>query len=94
MNISFAHQVSIPADVLISNLQNESVILNLNTGRYFGLDEIGTRFFSLLKTSSTIQDAYEALLEEYEVEPDVLRHDLSELLQELSDQGLVSLAGE
>ena len=94
MKISFAQRVSIPADVLISNLQNESVILNLNTEQYFGLDEVGTRFFSLLTTSDTIQIAYAALLEEYEVEPELLRQDLTDLLEKLSEQGLVNLTGE
>ncbi len=94
MTISFTQRVSIPTEVLVSNLQQESVILNLNTECYFGLDEIGTRFFSLLTGSGTIQTAYEALLEEYDVEAEVLRRDLTELLEKLSAQGLVTVTGE
>ena len=48
-----------PDDVLISNLQEESVILNLDSERYFGLDDVGTRFLSVLNTSDSIEAAYE-----------------------------------
>jgi hypothetical protein len=41
MTISFSDRVNVPDDVLISRLQEESVILNLDSERYFGLDEIG-----------------------------------------------------
>ena len=91
MGISFDQRISIPSDVLISNVQDESVILNLDSERYFGLDEVGTRFMSLLTTSSTIQAAYEVLVEEYDVDEAVLRRDLAELLEKLLEQGLVKV---
>jgi hypothetical protein len=91
MGISFDQRISIPADVLISKVEDESVILNLDSERYFGLDEVGTRFMSLLTTSSTIQAAYEVLVEEYDVDEAVLRRDLAELLEKLLEQGLVKV---
>ncbi len=94
MAISFTDRVKVPDEVLISGLQGESVLLNLNSERYFGLDEIGTRFLTLLSTSDSIQVAYEALLEEYDVEADVLRRDVTELLDEMIKQGLVSISVE
>lgn len=42
MAISFSDRVRVPDDVLISNLQEESVILNLDNERYYGLDDVGT----------------------------------------------------
>lgn len=90
MNISFEQRISLPQDVLISNIQNEAVILNLASERYFGLNEVGTRFLTLL-TANSIQRAYEVLLTEYDVDPEVLRRDLSELLTQLLEQGLVEV---
>ena len=46
MSISFSDRVKIPDDVLISKLQEESVILNLDSERYYGLDDVGTRFLN------------------------------------------------
>jgi len=94
MSISFAERLILPEDVLISNVEGESVLLNLNSERYFGLDEVGTRMLSVLTTSNSIQTAYEALLEEYEVENEALRRDLAELIDRLIDQGLLEVASD
>ena len=94
MAISFTDRVRIPDEILISGLQDESVILNLNSERYFGLDDVGTRMMSVLNTSDSIQSAYETLLKEYEVEPEVLRQDLTSIVEQLMDQGLVKITSE
>jgi coenzyme PQQ synthesis protein D (PqqD) len=89
MTISFSDRVSVPDDVLISRLQEESVILNLDSERYFGLDEIGTRFLSVLTTSDSIEVAYQRLSDEYHVDGNVLRQDLLELVENLINQGIL-----
>ena len=91
MAISFADRVRVPDDVLISNLQEESVILNLNSERYFGLDNIGTRMLSVLSNSQSIEAAYESLAREYDVDRQVLRDDLIVLVENLRQQGLVTV---
>jgi Coenzyme PQQ synthesis protein D (PqqD) len=94
MAISFTDRVKVPQDVLISGLQDESVILNLDSERYFGLNEIGTRMLSLLTTSDSIQAAFDLLFDEYEVDREVLRQDLISLVEELVEQGLVEISHE
>lgn len=90
MTISFSDRVTIPDDVLISKLQEESVILNLDSERYYGLDDVGTRFLSVLTTSHSIEVAYDRLRNEYDVDPQVLREDLLALVENLLDQGLLT----
>lgn len=92
MSISFSDRVKIPDDVLISRLQDESVLLNLDSERYFGLDNVGTRFLSVLSTSDSIEAAYNTLVQEYDVDPDVLRQDLLALVESLVAQGLVQVS--
>jgi Coenzyme PQQ synthesis protein D (PqqD) len=89
MTISFSDRVTVPDDVLISQLQEESVILNLDSERYYGLDDVGTRFLSILTTSDSIETAYEQLRDEYDVDPQVLRSDLLALIENLINQGLL-----
>ena len=89
MTISFSDRVTIPDEVLISKLQEESVILNLDSERYYGLDDVGTRFLSALTTSDSIETAYDRLSREYDVDPQVLRDDLLALVENLIDQGLL-----
>lgn len=92
MSISFSDRVKIPDDVLISKLQEESVILNLASERYYGLDNVGTRILSVLTTSDSIEAAYQTLLQEYDVDGHMLRQDLLEIVQKLVDQGIVQVA--
>lgn len=89
MTVSLDSQVVIKPDVLVNEVAGEAVILDLNSERYFGLDEVGTRMWSVLTTAPTVQAAYDTLLEEYEVEPERLKQDIDELLGKLADQGLV-----
>ncbi|HEY6217248.1 MAG TPA: PqqD family protein [Pyrinomonadaceae bacterium] len=89
MAISFSDRVRMAEDVLISSLQEESVILNLDSERYYGLDNVGTRFLSVLNTSDSIEAAYEVLRDEYDVDADGLRQDLLELAEDLVKQGIL-----
>jgi hypothetical protein len=90
--ISFSDRVRIPDDVLISRLQEESVILNLDSERYFGLDDVGTRILSVLTNSDSIEAAYELLLTEFDVDRAVLRADLLALVANLLQQGIVQVS--
>jgi hypothetical protein len=82
--------ISIPDSVLIRELQGESVLLNLDTESYFGLDDVGTRMWAALTASPSIDAAYEVLLSEYEVEPERLRADLHDFIDKLAELGLVN----
>ena len=89
--VSFLHRVVVPSDVLVRILDREAVLLNLQTERYFGLDETGTRMWQLLAEAPRIEHAYDLLLAEFEVEPELLRANLSELIDKLVENGLVQL---
>jgi hypothetical protein len=91
MSISFTDRVKVPDDVLISGLQDESVLLNLDSERYYGLDDVGTRMFSVLTSSDSVQSAWERLTKEYDVDHEVLRKDLITLVDTLLEQGLIEV---
>ncbi len=88
--ISFAERITVPTNVLIRFLDQESVLLNLSTERYFGLDSVGTRMWQLLTSARSIEDAYLQLVEEFDVNPQVLRTNLSDLLEHLIENGLIT----
>ena len=87
----FSQRVSVPDDVLMRDLDGESVILDLASENYYGLDEIGTRMWQVLSSSQTIQGAYDTLLLEYDVEPQQLRQDMQDLITQLVSNGLLRL---
>jgi hypothetical protein len=88
---SFTDRVAMPTHVMVRFLDNESVFLNLETERYFGLDQTGTRMWHLVTTAQNIDAAYQQLLDEYDVEPELLRANLGELLSRLIDNGLLQV---
>jgi hypothetical protein len=94
MTISFEDRAKLHPEVLISGLQNESVILNLTNERYYGLQDVGTRMLSVLTTSPTIEAAFQTLLSEYDVAPEKLREDLAALVEQLAKEGLVEISRE
>ena len=84
-------RITVAPDVLVQELDGESVMLNLKTERYFGLDDVGTRIFTAVTNSSSIEQAYESLLGEFDVDRVVLRRDIDELLEKLLGNGLVEV---
>jgi Coenzyme PQQ synthesis protein D (PqqD) len=89
--VVFSDKVNVPAHVLVRFLDKEAVLLNIETERYFGLDETGARMWQLATTSANIDAAYQALLNEYDVDGGMLRAHLSELLEKLADNGLLTM---
>jgi hypothetical protein len=84
-------QVVACEDVLVRQLEGESVLLDLASESYFGLDEVGTRMWTVLTTAVSIEAAIETLMAEYAVERDQLRADLQRFITKLADAGLVAV---
>ena len=78
-------------DVLYQELNGESVLLNLATEKYFGLDPVGTRVWQLLSEGVSLEAAFATLLQEYEVDEPRLRADVAKLVSELESAQLVTL---
>src|SRR5436190_22595129 len=57
--ISFNQRITATPDTLVNQVSGESVLLNLGSEMYFGLDEVGTSMWQALTSSGTIQQAYE-----------------------------------
>jgi len=89
MSIQFNSQMSPSADVMLRQVGEESVLLDLKTEQYLGLDDVSSRIWMLVTGGGSIESAYETLLAEYDVDPARLRKDLEDFVQELMQMGLV-----
>ena len=78
----------IPDTVLSQELAGETILLNLDTGVYFGLDAVGTRIWQLLHAGRTLDAIREALVAEYDVASDQLEADLTRLVAHLRRERL------
>lgn len=90
-NISTESSVVAAQNQVSADLNGEAVILNLQSGIYFGLNPVGKRIWELLQTPIAVGEIYQALLEEYDVEPERCQTDLLALLQDLVNRGLVEV---
>ena len=91
MSRHFSSRVTIAPDVMLRIIGDEAVILNLKSETYLGLDPVGTRIWTVLQNSPSIQAAHASLLDEFEVEPERLRRDMDRLLDQMLEQGLIEL---
>ena len=83
--------IIISGDVLAQELAGETVLLDLASESYFGLDAVGTRVWQLLNSGMDQEGIVTTMLEEYYVERAVLERDVEELLGRLSDSGLITI---
>ena len=82
--------VQILPDVLSQEVSGETVLLDLNNENYFGLNEVGTRIWQLLKEQNNLEKIFDTLLDEYEVDEKKLRKDFDEIINQLKETGLIS----
>jgi len=81
--------VAVPETVLFRDLDGEAVLLATDSGKYFGLNGVGTRMWSLLHQHGEVEAVCRALLAEYDVAEDQLREDLARFVDLLAARGLV-----
>ena len=91
---SLASHVRIPEGILFHLLQNELVLLNLDTGVYCGLDPVGTRIWQLMQAhpSRPLKQIADALLKEYDVGKERCVRDLLALVARLEEKKLIEIS--
>lgn len=90
-HVSLDASLVVPDDVIFRELDGEAIILNLATGIYFGLDEVGTRLWALVTESGPLQRAVDVMAGEYDVDRPALEQDVLELAGGLVDKGLLQI---
>ena len=81
--------VTIAENQVHSNLDGESVILDLEEGIYYGLDEVGTRIWELIQKPVQIQHVIDAITQEYDVTRERCTADIFNLLADLQEHHLL-----
>lgn len=81
--------IVIAPDVMTRKVGDETVLLQLAQGSYYGLDAIGTRIWALLAAGKAPAQVCDAMVAEYDVVRAQAEEDLEALLNELLARGLV-----
>ena len=82
-------KITISEEALSQEVNGETVILDLKSESYFGLDEVGTRIWQLLQEHGDVQKTFDVMLDEFDVAEDQLENDMSALLDEMLEKGLL-----
>lgn len=76
------------------DLAGEAAILDLQSGIYYGLNEVGARVWELIQEPKKVSDIQNTLLEEFDVEPEICLRDVSALLKEMAKNKLIEIPNE
>ena len=76
-------------DIVVSEINNESVILNLKTGIYFQVNELGSYIVSQLNQYSTVESLNNKITEDFDVAPNKSEKDLLRFIKDLESKGLL-----
>jgi hypothetical protein len=89
--ITSSTTVMASTDQVSCDLAGEAAILNLKNSVYYGLDTVGARIWTLVQEPITVGAVRDAMLREYDVEPERCERDLIDLLQKLAAEGLIAI---
>ncbi|MEP7359502.1 MAG: PqqD family protein [Anaerolineales bacterium] len=92
-NRTFADEtiIAAAADQASVDLDDEAAILNLKTGIYFGLNDVGAWIWRLIQEPHSVADIRAAVLAEFEVDAETCQSDLQALLRDLEQNQLIEV---
>lgn len=79
------------SDVIVTELDGEAVLLNLETKLYFSLNATGVAIWKLLAEGLTLGQIGERLFQEYDVTPERAQQCVLDLVGQLNDEKLVTV---
>ena len=84
-------RLRLPEHVVHRSFVSETVILNLQTGKYHGLNPMGGHMLEMLGESNDVRSAAESVATEYDQDPEVVQADFVAFCNDLLDRGLVEI---
>jgi len=91
--IGLDHVVTRDAALPATRVDDDLVILNIATGRYIGLDDIGRHIWDMIEAPMRVGDICEALAQQYRGDADAIAADAKTFLEELAGEGIIRVDG-
>lgn len=79
------------SSAISTELEGEAVILDTAASEYYGLNEVGTRIWTLLQEPRTLDEIVKVLVEEYSVDRDQCEEDVRKLLNQMTEKNLLEV---
>ena len=87
-----AAHIRVPDHVVYRTFVRETVVLNLATGRYHGINPTGGRILDLLTDDATLGSAAQVLADEYGRPLAEVERDVCTFCEELRERGLIEVS--
>jgi hypothetical protein len=94
MDIRIQTKVVRNQDIIFSDMDDETVMMSIEKGEYYGVNPVGRRIWELLETPSTTAGICEVLNEEYNVNPEQCCKDVLSFLVRLSEKDIIKIVNE
>lgn len=91
MALSLDSMITLSKDQVSCDLSGETAILGLQSGQYFGLDEVGSRLWSLMEKPQSVRRMRDAVVSEYAVDTETCTQDVLRFLKDLERAGLIEV---
>ena len=72
-----------------ANLEGETVLLDVNSGHYFGLNEVGSRIIELVAEPTTAEAVIQTMAGEYDVDEELLSSDVASFIEQMIERNLI-----
>ena len=83
-------RLTIPTQVMSRLVGEETVVLDLASGHYFGLDAVGKLIWESVSDGQSLADAVDAIVAEYEVDKSQAEADVKAFASQLVERGLLA----
>ena len=88
-DLSLESHLSIPPQVMSRLVDNETVLLDLSSGIYFGLDGVGNRIWESVSEGLNLAETVAVITSEFEVDETQAQSDVIEFARNLVERGLL-----
>jgi hypothetical protein len=85
--------IRVPQHVVYRSFPSETVVLNLHTGKYHGLNPTAGSMLEALEKAPCVRDAAAMVAGGYEQSAATVEKDMCELCRVLLDRGLIEING-
>ncbi len=92
-NLTESATVVATDNALATTIDGEAVILETESGTYFGLNEVATYIWDHIQDEQTVSELRDSILDQYDVTPEQCNTDLKETLQTMETKGLIAVEG-
>lgn len=91
MTLTKQTEVIVEEHIHFTKNEGNMVLLNYDTGTYFGLDPMGAQFWKLFAEHRSVGQVINILLAEYDVAEEVLWKDIEQLVTQWQEKGLIKV---